>query len=156
MFTEDQKEEIIDFLIEVEGTVYLGCDSIKYRTRAGDWFAKYGVALVVHKDNSKGCKVFGYTDTEKDYDVAKKPRMRLMTEAHKVTECYLEFAEILEGRDVEIHLDLNDDEQYASNAVAKQAVGYVLGVTGVTTLIKPEAFVASHCADWLARGYKAS
>lgn len=151
MFTEMEKEEIVDFLIENEGTVYLGCDSIKYRRRANEWYAKYGVVLVVHKNDSNGCKVFGYTETERCYDAAKKPRMRLLTEVMKVAECYLEFAPILEGRNVEIHIDVSPDAKNASNAVAKQAVGYILGVTGITPMIKPEAFAASYAADANAR-----
>lgn len=147
MFSDKEKEEIIDYLINNEGDVYLGCDSIKFKNKRGEWVARYAVVLVVHKNNSNGCKIFGYTREERDYDKFNKPRTRLMNEVYMVAECYLEFAPILEGRHVEVHLDLNPDEYHESNRVAKQAVGYILGVTGITPMIKPEAFAASYAAD---------
>lgn len=156
MFTNQEKEEIVNYLIENQGTVYFGCDSYKYRDRKGKWMAKYGIVLVVHKNDCNGCKIFSYTEHEPDFDGVKKPRLRLMNEVYKVAECYLEFAGILEGRHCEIHLDINANECHASNSVAKQAVGYILGVTGVTPSIKPSAFAASYAADVSVKGVSRS
>jgi hypothetical protein len=58
-------------------------------------------------------------------------------------------AEVLEGRDVEVHLDINPDEQYGSSCVIQQAVGYIRGVCNVIPMVKPEAFAASYAADRL-------
>ena len=151
MFTEEQLTELKDYLATTEGRIYLGCDSVKYK-KGKDWFARYAVVLVVHIDNCHGCKVFGYTEIERDYDAKEdKPRLRLMNEVYKVAELYIAVGELLEDREVEIHLDVNPKEEHASNAVVKQAVGYILGVTGIRPLIKPEAFAASYAADAGAR-----
>ena len=64
--------------------------------------------------------------------------------------------EVLEGRDVEVHLDINPDEQYGSSCVIQQAVGYIKGVCNVIPMVKPDAFAASYAADRLkhALGHK--
>lgn len=158
MFTEEQKLEVIEYLNKVEGRVYIGCDSVSFKKfnkktmRYENW-CKFAVALAVHINNSQGCKAFHYIDTEINYDqIADKPRLRLMSEVYKSVECYLEFAEELEDREVHIHLDVNPNKCFASNAVSKQAVGYVKGVTGIDAEIKPNAFAGSYLADHIARG----
>jgi len=153
MFTQEQIEQIKDYLIEVgeDSHVYLGCDSQKYR-KGNTWYARYTVVLVVHINNLHGCKIFGYTDVERDYDQVDKPRMRLMNEVYKVSELYLTLAEELEDREVEIHLDVNPKKEYASSAVVKQAIGYILGVCNIQPKIKPDAFAASYAADAGVRG----
>ena len=153
MFTQDELEEIKEFLIEVEpnSKVYLGCDSLKYK-KGKTWYARYTTVLVVHMGGRHGCRVFGYSERERDFDPKKeKPRMRLMNEAYKVVGLYMELAEELEDFDCEIHLDINPDKKYGSSVVIQEATGYVLGMTGKTAKAKPEAFAASYCADWMVR-----
>jgi len=72
-----------------------------------------------------------------------------MNEVYKVAELYLKLADVLEGRHVEIHLDINPEEEHASNLVAQQAIGYIRGVCQQTPKIKPKAFAASVAADRL-------
>ncbi len=153
MFNQEEIEEIKEYLINVESDskIYLGCDSIKYK-KGKTWFARYTTVLVVHIGGSHGCHVYGYTESERDYDPNKaKPRMRLMNEAYKVCGLYIAMAEELEDFEVEIHLDINPDKKWASSIVIKEACGYVLGMTGMTAKAKPEAFAASYCADWMVR-----
>jgi predicted RNase H-related nuclease YkuK (DUF458 family) len=151
MFTEEEKAEIAEYLERTPGRIYLGCDSVKYKKNR-QWWGRYATVLVVHIENHKGCKVFGYIDRERDYDAkSDKPRLRLMNEVYKVAELYLAFGELLEDREVEIHLDVNPKMEYESSAVVKQAVGYILGVTGIKPHIKPQAFAASYAADEGAR-----
>lgn len=150
--------EVVEFIRNQspETKIYLGCDSERYRMR-GVWYADYILAVVVHVDGKHGCKLFGEVITERDYDQRKdRPSTRLMTEVYKVSELYLKLAEVLEGRDVEVHLDLNPDEGYGSSCVIQQAVGYIKGVCNVIPLVKPEAFAASYAADRLkhALSYK--
>jgi predicted RNase H-related nuclease YkuK (DUF458 family) len=129
--------------------IYLGCDSEKYRVN-GQWYADYILAIVVHIDGSRGCKIFGEVHTEKDYDTkANKPSLRLMNEVYKVAELYLKLGEVLEGRDVEVHLDINPDMEYGSSCVINQAIGYIKGMCNVIPLVKPNAFAASYAADRL-------
>lgn len=144
MFTDIQKKEIIEYLNNTEGTVYLGCDSHKNSRDTAD----YTVVLIVHINDSKGCKVFGYTEREHDYDKSKRtPRMRLLKEVEKVIEVYTAFEDELIMRNVEIHLDLNPYPEYESNKVLSQARGMVYGYTGIEPKNKPEAHAATYAAD---------
>ena len=130
-----------------ETRIYLGCDSERYRVD-NVWYADYILAVVVHIDGKHGCRLFGEVTTERDFDQRRdRPATRLMSEVYKVSELYLQLAEVLEGRDVEVHLDINPDEQYGSSCVIQQAVGYIRGVCNVIPMVKPEAFAASYAAD---------
>lgn len=153
MFNQSELEEIKEYLINVEpnSKIYLGCDSIKYK-KGKTWFARYTTVLVVHMGGRHGCRVFGYSERERDYDKHKdKPRMRLMNEAYKVCGLYLAVAEELEDFECAIHLDINPDKKHNSSIVIKEACGYVLGMTGMEAEVKPNAFAASYAADWMVR-----
>ncbi len=130
-----------------ETKIYLGCDSERLKID-GVWYADYILAIVVHINGKNGCKLFGEVQRERDYDQkASRPSTRLMTEVYKVSELYLKLEEVLEGREVEVHLDINPDEQHGSSCVISQAVGYIKGVCNVIPFVKPEAFAASYAAD---------
>jgi predicted RNase H-related nuclease YkuK (DUF458 family) len=130
-----------------ETKIYLGCDSERFRVD-GVWYADYILAIVVHIDGKHGCKLFGEVVRERDYDQKQnRPSYRLMNEVYKVSELYLKLAEVLHDRDVEVHLDINPDEEYGSNCVINQAIGYIKGTCNVVPLVKPQAFAASYAAD---------
>lgn len=137
-FIEKQSEET---------KIYIGCDSERYR-RNNVWYADYILAIVVHIDGKHGCKIFGEVITERDYDQkANKPTFRLMNEVYKISELYLKLQEVLVDRDVEVHLDINPDDDHVSNVVLSQAVGYIKGTCNVIPLVKPLSFAASYAAD---------
>ena len=130
-----------------ETKIYLGCDSERVKIN-GAWHADYVLAIVVHINGNNGCKLFGEVQRERDYDSKPgKPAMRLMTEVYKVSELYLKLAEVLDGRDVEVHLDINPNEMHGSSCVISQAVGYIKGTCNVVPFVKPAAFAASYAAD---------
>lgn len=132
-----------------ETRVYLGADSERYM-KNGRWMADYTLAVVVHLDGCHGCKLFGEVVTEQDFDQRQeRPVVRLMTEVYKVSELYLKLAEVLVDRHVEIHLDINPDEEHGSNVVVQQAIGYIKGVCQLTPQVKPNAWAASNAADRL-------
>ena len=134
-----------------ETKIYLGCDSERLRID-GDWYADYVLAIVVHINGNNGCKLFGEVQRERVWDAKPgKPAQRLMTEVYKVSELYLQLAEVLEDRHVEVHLDLNKDEEFGSSCVVQQAIGYIKGTCNVTPMVKPDAPAASFCADRLKR-----
>lgn len=127
--------------------IYLGCDSERLRV-GNDWYADYVLAIVVHINGNNGCKLFGEVQRERDYDQrADRPSQRLMTEVYKVSELYLKLADVLEGRDVEVHLDINPDQDHGSSCVIAQAIGYIKGTCNLIPFVKPEAFAASYAAD---------
>ena len=130
-----------------ETKIYLGCDSERMRIN-GKWYADYVLAIVVHINGNNGCKLFGEVQRELVYDAKPgKPALRLMTEVYKVSELYLKLAAVLEGRAVEVHLDINPDEMHGSSCVISQAIGYIKGVCNVVPFVKPDAFAASYAAD---------
>ena len=132
-----------------ETKIYIGGDSERFKIDKV-WFADYTLVVVVHVDGKHGCKIFGEVQRERDYDQSKnKPRMRLMTEVYKIADLYLKLADVLEDREVQVHLDINPDEAYGSSCVVQEAVGYIRGMCNVVPMVKPQAFAASYCADRL-------
>jgi predicted RNase H-related nuclease YkuK (DUF458 family) len=130
-----------------QSKIYIGGDSEKVCVN-DTWYADYTLVIVIHIDGKHGCKVFGEVHRERDYEHKKnKPRMRLMTEVMKVAELYLKLHEVLEDRDVQIHLDINPSEMHGSSCVINEAIGYIRGTCNVVPLVKPEAFAASYAAD---------
>lgn len=152
-----ENDEVIEYLNQSSSAseIYLGCDSQrkKFREKGKSvWFAVYTVALVIHIDGSKGCKIFYITSRERDYDAKlARPALRMMNEVYKVAEAYAQIAEHIGDRYFEIHLDINPKEQYGSNCVMSQAVGYIRGVCQTEPKIKPYAFAASKAADYGCR-----
>lgn len=129
--------------------IYLGADSERINVN-GKWCVDYTLAIVVHKDGKHGCKVFGYVQREQDYDQKKnKPALRLMSEVYKVADLFNELSDVLQDRYVEVHLDLNPSDRYASNQVINQAIGYIKGMCNLEPHIKPQAFAATYAADRL-------
>jgi hypothetical protein len=132
-----------------ETKIYIGGDSERFKIDKV-WYADYTLVVVVHVDGKHGCKIFGEVQRERDYDQSKnKPRMRLMTEVYKIADLYLKLADVLEDREVQVHLDINPDEAYGSSCVVQEAVGYIRGMCNVVPMVKPQAFAASYCADRL-------
>ena len=145
-------EEVKEFIRNTsESTkVYIGADSERYCRKDGIWQADYTVAIVIHYDGSRGCKVFGQVTSEVDYDRRKdRPALRLMNVVYRASQMYLDLEEAIGDRHAEVHLDINPDYMHGSSCVVTQAIGYVRGVTNITPMVKPEAFAASYAADRL-------
>lgn len=154
-FTEKQLEEVKDFIAQSsESTkIYFGADSSRFKSK-GKWHATYTIVVVIHKDGCKGAKVFGYSETEPDYDKKfNRPAYRLLMETHKVSELFLNLTDFIQNRQVEIHLDINPNILHGSSCAVQQAVGYIKGVCNIYPKLKPEAFAASYAADRGSRIY---
>lgn len=145
-------EEVKKFIVDSSETtsIYIGADSERYRGKDDQWYADYTVAIVVHRDSSRGCRVFGKVDTERDYDKRHdRPSYRLMNEVYRASQMYMDLFESIGDRHVEVHLDINPDEMHGSSCVIQQATGYIRGMCGFAPKVKPEAFAASYAADRL-------
>lgn len=133
-----------------ESSIYIGCDSIRFK-KDRKWMARYSVVVVLHIDSKHGCKLFHHTKVLPDYG---NLRQRLMQEVQMVTEVALELLPFIENRHVEIHIDINPAPQHKSSVALKEAIGYVMGMTGREPVLKPDAFAATHASDHVARhGY---
>jgi len=146
-------QEIINYLNSVSphSKIYIGCDSevIRLKKKKGIK-VRYSLVVVVHINGSNGAKIFGMFENDEDdrYDSYKrKPQYRLMNEVYKVSDLYLKLSEAIPDKSIEVHLDLNPNENHLSNKVVNQALGYVKGVCGVNALLKPDAWAASAAAD---------
>lgn len=130
--------------------VYIGADSERFSKGKHEHYAEFYLVIVVHINGRHGCKIFGEVQVERDYDSKiNKPINRLMTEVYKIAELYLKLADVLENRDIEVHLDINPDEKFNSSIAVQQAIGYIKGVCNVVPMVKPQAFAASYAADRL-------
>ena len=145
-------DEVKSFIMaqSAETKIYIGGDSERVHLKEG-WLIDYTLAIVVHIDGKHGCKIFGEVQREPDlqWDKKSKPRMRLMQEVYKIAELYLQLADVLEDRDVEVHLDINPSEMHGSSCVINEAVGYIRTMCNVVPMVKPRAFAASYAADRL-------
>lgn len=127
--------------------VYLGCDSERIKIH-GKWYADYILAVVIHIDGSKGCRIYSEVHRERDHDQkVDRPFTRMMTEAQKVSELYLKTKEVFYDFEVSVHLDINPNENHGSNVAYQAAMGYIKGICNVVPFAKPEAFAASYAAD---------
>ena len=148
MFDIEQVKQFIS-MQGPDTKIYLGADSERISKR-GTWIAEYYVTVVVHLDGKHGCKIFGYVEQERDYDQRRdKPALRLMGEVYKVAQLFNELSDVLQDRYVEVHLDINPDDRYASSQVISQAIGYIKGTCNLQAQVKPRAFAASYAADRL-------
>ena len=138
--------------IEAQGPatkIYIGCDSERF-VLGKDWYADYTLAVVVHINGNNGCKLFGEVQRERDWDQKQdRPRMRLMNEVYKIADLFQKLKDVLEGRELEVHLDINPDEVYGSSCVVNEAIGYIRGMCNVIPMVKPNAFAATNAADRL-------
>lgn len=142
-------DEVRDFIMAQtpETKIYIGGDSERFLI-GKDWYADYIMVIVVHINGNNGCKIFGEVQRERDWDQKRdKPRMRLMNEVYKIAELYLKLHDVLEDREVQVHLDINPNEMHGSSCVINEAVGYIKGMCNVVPMVKPKAFAASYAAD---------
>lgn len=112
--------------------VFIGCDSSVSKGEA-----TYIVALILYRKDF--CKVYKKMHKLPDYGNIKA---RMLQEASFAIETALEL-----NVPAEIHLDINPNPKFKSNAALKEALAYVKGM-GLQAKVKPEAFAASCAADY--------
>jgi predicted RNase H-related nuclease YkuK (DUF458 family) len=142
---EEAKQAILDS--SPESSVYIGCDSIRFRKNK-QWYAKYSTVVIVHMDSKKGCRLFHESVDMPDYGNLKQ---RLLTEVQYAVATATEIIEVLGNRHMEIHLDINPDPKHKSNVAVKEALGWVKGSLNMDAKIKPASFAATHAADHAVR-----
>ena len=142
---EEAKQAILDS--SQESSVYIGCDSIRFRKNK-IWYAKYSTVVIVHMDSKKGCRLFHESVDMPDYGNLKQ---RLLTEVQYAVAAATEIIEVLGNRHMEIHLDINPDPKHKSNVAVKEALGWVKGSLNMDAKIKPASFAATHAADHAVR-----
>lgn len=122
--------------------IYVGCDS-----RQMGHTTLYVTVVVVHLEGNKGAKVFPFYEKVPRIN---STRYRLIQEAYYATYKALELQDVIGDRYLSVHLDYHPEDKHRSNAVVKEAIGFVLG-QGLEYELKPHAHAASSAADWLGR-----
>lgn len=143
---EELLEKIIEFInkkTEKDTNIYVGADSKNIR---GEKLTQFIVAIVVHYSGSRGSKMFALSKRE---PVIKAVNQRLMIEAYYALETALKIRDRIGDRKLSVHLDLNQNPEYKSNVVTKQATGMISG-QGLAFKIKPHAIAATSAADYLS------
>lgn len=141
----EAKQAILDS--SPESSVYIGCDSIRYK-KNGQWRAKYSTVIIVHKDSKHGCAIFPFAEDLPDYGNMKQ---RLLNEVGYAVAAATEIIDVLGDRRMEVHLDLNPNPKHKSNVAIKEALGWVRGTLGLDALVKPNSWAATHAADHVVR-----
>lgn len=142
---EEAKQAILDS--SKESSVYIGCDSIRFR-KNNQWYAKYSTVIIVHMDSKRGCKLFHNSIDMPDYGNLKQ---RLLTEVQMAVSTATEIIDVIGDRHMEIHLDINPNPKHKSSVAVKEALGWVKGSLGLDAKIKPSSFAATHAADHAVR-----
>ncbi len=142
---EDAKEAILNS--SMDSSVYVGCDSIRFK-KNGVWHARYATVVILHHATRHGASIYYDIQTLPDYGNMKQ---RLLNEVMFATNAALDIVDILDGRHMEIHLDINPDPKHKSNVAMAEAMGYVMGNMGFKPQIKPDSWAASHASDHCAR-----
>jgi len=132
----------------LDSSIYVGCDSVRYK-KNGIWYAKYATVVIIHHSTRHGASLYHNIDILPDYGQLKP---RLLNEVMFAVNAALEIVDHLEGRAIEIHLDLNTDPKHKSNIAVSEAIGYVIGNMGFRPKVKPFSWAASHASDHCARG----
>ncbi|MBE0468069.1 MAG: hypothetical protein IBX55_01000 [Methyloprofundus sp.] len=132
--------------------IYLGSDSIAINRRMVGGLFRIATVVVLHIDGSKGCQVFSVKVDQKgtDHNLA-RPFNRMLAETYETLAMFEKIKDFIGERDIQIHLDVNPDEQYGSNVAIQAAAGLILGVTQIQPKVKPHAFAASCAADRFVR-----
>ena len=142
-------DKAIEAIIESskDSSVYVGCDSVCFK-KNGVWYARYATVVILHHATRHGASIYHDVQVLPDF---RNIKTRMMNEVMFATNAALEIVDFLEGRHMEIHLDINPNPKHKSNVAMKEAMGYVLGNTGIQPMLKPDAWAASHASDHCAR-----
>jgi predicted RNase H-related nuclease YkuK (DUF458 family) len=141
----DARQAIIDS--RPDDNVYVGCDSIRFK-KHGIWYARYATVIILHKEGSKGGRMFYDIQTMPDYGSIKQ---RMLNEVAFAVQHASDVIDVIGDRHFEIHIDINRSPKHKSNVALKEAAGYVLGTFGFEPKFKPESWAATHCSDHLVR-----
>jgi len=135
---EDIVGEVRQLLGDEDRVLHIGTDS-KQRSLVTDF-----VTVVAVLDPGRGGRVF--------YEHHRVQGARsLPQKLFRETELSLELAVRLSrevAQDILVHVDVNEDLRHRSSRYVKAVAGMVIGY-GFRVLVKPEAWCATHVADYV-------
>ena len=126
-------------------------------TRKGT--ATYSTVIVLYRVGKGAQILFSREKNVKVYGTTKRERMknRLWEEIYRAVDVamLLTDSDLFDNKqivDFQVHIDVNPNEDYESNVIYKEAMGYLNGM-GLDAYAKPEAMAASYAGDTICRGY---
>jgi hypothetical protein len=137
----DLARAVQDLLVSDEHLVHIGTDSQQY-----GYHTNY-VTVVAIVDPGSGGRIF--------YQRQKTPKAQSL--AHKLfqeAEMSLTIARALAkgiAHDIVVHVDANEDLKHRSSKYVRALAGMVIGY-GFEVRVKPDAWCATHVADYLVKG----
>lgn len=120
--------------------VHVGTDSLQRGK-----YTEY-VTVVILLNTPKGGRVAYQKDTTPRETSLRK---RLSEEVWRSVSLALELKELV-TTEIHVHCDLNTDPKHKSSQYVKELSALVVS-QGFALLLKPNAFAASHAADWAVR-----
>ena len=128
-----------------ETKIYVGADSKVFRCQKDkNLYVVYVGVIIVHYDGKHGANVYKTVLYEPYFHSIKA---RLLREVGIVAEISSDIIDCVGQRSMEIHLDINPDENTVSSNVVRQATGWIIGQLGITPKVKPDSFASSCVAD---------
>lgn len=105
---------------------------------------EFATVIVFLRDNNGGFMYIHNEKTTHKYNI----KERMLVEVGKSIEIAYALCDLFNtyNVDMEVHVDINTNPQFKSNAALKEAMGYILGM-GFAFKAKPEAFASSSCAN---------
>lgn len=139
-------DEIRQYILTTteSSSIYVGCDS-----RVVGHSTIFVSVIVIHINSSNGCKIFYQKDK---INRNMTLRERLMKEVDYAVLTALSIIDVIGNRKLEVHLDINPNENYKSNIIVKEAVGYVLA-QGLKPVLKPFSIAAYCVADYIVKNF---
>ena len=117
------------------GEVHIGCDSKRRGSRV-----KYSVSVCMRNGNTGVHEVYATTHVQNIQDNFE----RLWKEVDMAVNLARELENTV-GRQIAVHVDLNNDPQFLSNKLYEASMGFITSL-GFKAISKPDAWAASHGA----------
>lgn len=124
-----------------EGQIlHIGCDSLQQGR-----FTQFCTVIVILNPGKGGRVAY----MREKIPRLKSLRERLWQEVWRSVELANQLSPVVQGN-LTVHIDANPEERHMSSKYIRELTSLVVGY-GFRYLIKPDAFVATTCADWTVR-----
>jgi uncharacterized protein len=140
---EQKVPDILAFVKEAAANgqeVHVGTDSLQTGR-----FTQFCTVVIVHTPSKGGRVAYSREVVPRISSL----RERLQKEVWKSVTVAMALAPIVPER-LSVHIDANPEPRHRSSQFVQELVGMVMG-QGFRAIIKPDAYAASHAADWIVR-----
>lgn len=140
---EEKIPDILEFVKDATKNgqeVHVGCDSLQTGRNT-----QFCTVVIVHTPGKGGRVAYSREVVPRITSL----RARLQKEVWSSVTIALAIAPTVPGR-LSVHIDANPEPRHRSSEFVQELTGMVMG-QGFKAIIKPDAYAASHAADWIVR-----